>query len=74
VLPRTPRPQARSWARIFSKHGRMLPRRLQDVQATIVQFNSVTQAQLTTLGHGYSGDTTQQDGTTALAMFSAVEQ
>jgi hypothetical protein len=39
-------------------------------QAVIVRFNSATPAQLTTPGHGYSGNTTQQDGTTALAMFS----
>jgi hypothetical protein len=39
-------------------------------QAATVRFNSATQTQLTTLGHGYSGDTTQQDGTTALTMFS----
>jgi hypothetical protein len=28
------------------------------------------QTPLTTPGHGYSGDTTRQDGTTALTMFS----
>jgi hypothetical protein len=38
--------------------------------AATVQFNSATQAQLTTHGYGYSGDTTRQDGTTALIMFS----
>jgi hypothetical protein len=38
--------------------------------AAIVRFNSATWAQLTTSRHGYSGDTTQQDGTTALTMFS----
>jgi hypothetical protein len=39
-------------------------------QAATVRFNSATQSQLTTPGHGYSGDTTRQDGTTALTMFS----
>jgi hypothetical protein len=59
---------------MFPKHGRVLPRRLQDVQATTIQFNSATQAQLTTPLQGYSGDTTQQDGITALAMFNAAER
>jgi hypothetical protein len=40
------------------------------VQAATVWFNSATQTQLTTPRHGYSGDTTRQDGTTALTMFS----
>jgi hypothetical protein len=35
-----------------------------------VWFNSAMSAQLTTLGHGYSGDTIRQDGTMVLAMFS----
>jgi hypothetical protein len=39
-------------------------------QTATVRFNSATQTQLTTPGHGYSGDTTRQDGTTALTMFS----
>jgi hypothetical protein len=39
-------------------------------QAATVWFNNATQSQLTTSGHGYSGDTTRQDGTTALTMFS----
>jgi hypothetical protein len=39
-------------------------------QAATVQFNIATQAQLTTLGHGYSGDTIGQDGTTVRTMFS----
>jgi hypothetical protein len=43
-------------------------------QAGTVRFNSATQAQLTTPGHGYSGDTTQRDGTTGRARFSAVER
>jgi hypothetical protein len=38
--------------------------------ATTVQFNSATQGQLTTPRHGYNTDTTRQDGTTALTMFS----
>jgi hypothetical protein len=42
-------------------------------QVATVWFNSSTQAQLTTPGHGYSGDTTQQDDTTALTMFSIAE-
>jgi hypothetical protein len=36
----------------------------------IVRFNSAMQAQLTIPEHGYSGDMIQQDGTTALTMFS----
>jgi hypothetical protein len=48
--------------------------RLQDVQAATVRFNSATQVQLTTPGHCYSGDTTQQDGTTALTMFSVAKR
>jgi hypothetical protein len=39
-------------------------------QTATVRFNSATQAQLTTPLHGYSGDMTQQDGTTTLTMFS----
>jgi hypothetical protein len=38
--------------------------------AAIVWFSSAAQAQLTTHVHGYSGDTTRQDGTTTLTMFS----
>jgi hypothetical protein len=38
--------------------------------ANTVRFNSTTHAQLTTPGHDYSGDTTRQDGTTALTMFN----
>jgi hypothetical protein len=38
--------------------------------ATTVWFNSATQSQLTTPRHGYSDDTTRQDSTTALTMFS----
>jgi hypothetical protein len=34
-------------------------------QAATVWFNSAAQAQLTTLGHGYSSDTIRQDGSTA---------
>jgi hypothetical protein len=45
-----------------------------DVQAAIVRPYSAMSAQLTTLGHGYRGDTTRQDGTTVHAMFSAAEQ
>jgi hypothetical protein len=59
---------------MFLKHGRVLPRSLQEVHTAKVQFNSATQAQLTTYGHDYSGDTTRQDGTTALGLFSAVER
>jgi hypothetical protein len=32
--------------------------------AVTVQFNSATETQLTTIGRGYSGDTTRQDDTT----------
>jgi hypothetical protein len=42
--------------------------------AATVQFNSATQTQLTTPGHDYSGDTTQQDGTTGRTRFSAAER
>jgi hypothetical protein len=38
--------------------------------AAIIRFNSATQSQLTTPGHDYSGDTTRQNDTTALTMFS----
>jgi hypothetical protein len=38
--------------------------------AATVWFNRATQTQLTTPRHGYSGDTTRQDGTTVLTMFS----
>jgi hypothetical protein len=52
------------------RHARALLRRLQDMHATTMRLYSATSAQLTTPGHDYSGDMTQQDGTTALAMFS----
>jgi hypothetical protein len=39
-------------------------------QVATIRFNSATQAQLTTPVHGYSGDTTRYDATTALSMFS----
>jgi hypothetical protein len=39
-------------------------------QAATVRFNSVTQSQLITLRHGYSCDTTRQDGTIALTIFN----
>jgi hypothetical protein len=38
--------------------------------AAIVRFNSAMRSQLTTPGHGYSGDTNQQDGSTTLTMFN----
>jgi hypothetical protein len=38
--------------------------------AATVQFNSATQAQLTTHEHVYSGDTIGQDDTTVLTLFS----
>jgi hypothetical protein len=44
---------------------------LAGVQVTTVHLYSVASAQLTTPGHGYRADTTQQDGTTGRAMFSA---
>jgi hypothetical protein len=46
---------------------------LADVQATTVRPYSAVSAQLTTPGHGYSGDMTQKDDTTTLVMFSTVE-
>jgi hypothetical protein len=45
-----------------------------NMQATKVHPHSAVSAQLTTPGHGYSGDTTRQDGTTGRARFSAVER
>jgi hypothetical protein len=39
-------------------------------QTATVWFNSAAQTQLTTPGHGYRGDTTRHDGTTALTIFS----
>jgi hypothetical protein len=45
-----------------------------DMQAATARPYSATSAQLTTPGHGYRGDTTQQDGTTVHAMFSAAER
>jgi hypothetical protein len=46
---------------------------LVDMQAAIVRLYSAASVQLTTPRHGYRGDTTRQDGTTGLAMFSAAE-
>jgi hypothetical protein len=43
---------------------------LADVQAATVYPYSVASAQLTTPEHGYSGDTTRQDGTTVRDMLS----
>jgi hypothetical protein len=40
------------------------------MHAATVRLYSAASAQLTTPGHGYSGNTTRQDDTTALAMFS----
>jgi hypothetical protein len=45
-----------------------------DVQAATVRLHSAASAKLTTSGHGYSGDMTQQDGTTGRVMFSAAER
>jgi hypothetical protein len=45
-----------------------------DMQAATVRPYSAASAQLITPKHGYRGDTTQQDGTTIQAMFSAVKQ
>jgi hypothetical protein len=39
-----------------------------------VRFNSATQTQLTTPGYGYSSDTTRQDDTTTLTMFSIASE
>jgi hypothetical protein len=47
---------------------------MQDVQVTTVRLYSAASAELTTLGHGYRGDTTQQDGIMVRAMFSAAER
>jgi hypothetical protein len=43
-------------------------------EVVLSQFNSATQAQLTTPGHGYNSDTTRQDGTTERARFSAAKR
>jgi hypothetical protein len=59
---------------VFPGHARALPKRLQDVQAATVQLYSAASAQLTTSGHGYSGDMTQHVGTMGWAMFSAAER
>jgi hypothetical protein len=44
------------------------------VQASTVRPYSAASAQLTTPGHGYSGDVTRQDGITGRIMFSAAER
>jgi hypothetical protein len=59
---------------VLSRHARVLLKRLKDVQAAIVWLYSAVSAQLTTPAHGYSGDMTQQDGTTGQTMFSAPER
>jgi hypothetical protein len=59
---------------MFSKHGRVLLRRLQDVQAATVRLNSAMQAQLTTPGHGYSGDTTQHHSVGPVQCSRAIRQ
>jgi hypothetical protein len=45
-----------------------------DVQAATVCLYSAASAQLTTPGHDYSGDMTQQDGITGRDNFSAAER
>jgi hypothetical protein len=45
-----------------------------DVQAATVRPYSAASAQLTTPGHGYSGDVTRQAGIMEHAMFSAAER
>jgi hypothetical protein len=45
-----------------------------DMQAATVHPYSAASAQLTTPGHGYSGDMTRQYGTTGRVMFSAIER
>jgi hypothetical protein len=59
---------------MFPRHARALPKRLQDVQASTVRLYSAVSAQLTTPGHGYSGDMTRQDGTTGRVMFNVTER
>jgi hypothetical protein len=88
VLPRTPRPQQvvdhkNKEGSSCPRHATGLA----CVQSTVmcyrgtckacghaatVRFNRATQAQLSTPGHGYSGNTTRQYGTTSLIMFSIV--
>jgi hypothetical protein len=41
---------------VFPRHARELPTRLQDVHAATVRLYSAASTQLTTSGHGYSGD------------------
>jgi hypothetical protein len=48
----------------------VLPKRLQDLRVTTVRLYSAASTQLITHGHGYNGDMTRRDSTTALAMFS----
>jgi hypothetical protein len=52
---------------VFLKHAHVLSKRLQDVHAATVRFYSAASAHLITLGHGYIGDMTQQNGITALS-------
>jgi hypothetical protein len=51
-----------------------LLKHLQDVQATTVRLYSAASVQLAILVHGYSGDTTRQDGIMVQAMFSIAER
>jgi prolyl oligopeptidase PreP (S9A serine peptidase family) len=59
-----------SYPRVFPRHARVLPKRLQDVQAATVRLYNAASAHMITLGHGCSDDMTRQDGTTTLAMFN----
>jgi hypothetical protein len=59
---------------MFPRHAPASPKRMQDVQAAAVRLYSVTSAQLTTPGYGYSVDMTRQDSTTGRVMFSAADQ
>jgi hypothetical protein len=59
---------------MFTRHVRVLPKRLKDVHAATVRLYSAALAQLTTPGHGYSDDVTRQDGTTGRDMFSTAER
>jgi hypothetical protein len=47
------------YARMFPRHARALPKRMQDVQVATMRLYSVASVYLTTSGHGYSGDMTR---------------
>jgi hypothetical protein len=85
VLPRLPRPPAamdhrnkerlsypRHAARLTCFQGMFVRYRSACKTCMLLQCDSTVQppTQLTTPGHGYNGNTTRQEGTTVMAMFS----